>query len=53
MDANHRCFSISLFTTISVIGDAHDLTLAELRLETFWPVDEESKRLSRLLLGRP
>jgi len=35
---------ISLFTTISIIGDAHDLTLAELRLETFWPVDEGSKK---------
>jgi transcriptional regulator with XRE-family HTH domain len=41
---------ISLFTTIAIIGDAHDLTLAELRLETFWPVDEESKHgLHRLL----
>lgn len=35
---------ISLFTTISIIGDAHDLTLAELRLETFWPANDESKR---------
>lgn len=35
---------VSLFTTISIIGDAHDLTLAELRLETFWPVDERSNR---------
>lgn len=33
---------ISLFTTISIIGDAHDLTLAELRLETFWPMDQTS-----------
>jgi len=33
---------VSFFTTISVIGDAHDLTLAELRLETFWPSDAES-----------
>ena len=33
---------ISLFTTIARIGDAHDLTLAELRLETFWPVDPTS-----------
>lgn len=33
---------VSFFTTISVIGDAHDLTLAELRLETFWPADEDS-----------
>jgi transcriptional regulator with XRE-family HTH domain len=41
---------ISLFTTIAIIGEAHDLTLAELRLETFWPVDEESKHgLHRLL----
>lgn len=38
---------ISLFTTIAIIGDAHDLTLAELRLETFWPVDEESDRAWR------
>lgn len=33
---------ISLFTTIAVIGDAHDLTLDELRIETFWPVDATS-----------
>jgi hypothetical protein len=36
--------NISLSSTISIIGDAHDLTLAELRLETFWPADEESRR---------
>ena len=35
---------VSLFTTIAIVGDAHDLTLAELRLETFWPVDEESAK---------
>lgn len=34
---------VSFFTTISVIGDAHDLTLAELRLETFWPADTDSR----------
>jgi hypothetical protein len=33
---------ISFFTTIARIGDAHDLTLAELRIETFWPLDAES-----------
>jgi len=33
---------ISFFTTIAIIGDAHDLTLAELRLETFWPMDQDS-----------
>ena len=34
---------VSLFTTIAVIGDAHDLTLAELRIETFWPADPASR----------
>jgi transcriptional regulator with XRE-family HTH domain len=33
---------VSLFTTIAVIGDAHDLTLSELRIETFWPADRDS-----------
>jgi transcriptional regulator with XRE-family HTH domain len=33
---------VSFFTTIARIGDAHDLTLAELRIETFWPLDAES-----------
>ena len=32
----------SLFTTIAIIGDAHDLTLNELRLDTFWPMDRVS-----------
>lgn len=41
---------ISLFTTISIIGDAHDLTLSELRLETFWPIDRDSAaRWERLI----
>lgn len=42
---------ISLFTTISIIGDAHDLTLAELRLETFWPMDRKSARRWQRLVG--
>ncbi len=41
---------VSLFTTIAIIGDAHDLTLAELRLETFWPTDPSSaERWQRLM----
>lgn len=41
---------VSLFTTIAVIGEAHDLTLAELRMETLWPVDPESaERWERLI----
>jgi len=33
---------VSLFTTVMTIGDSHDLTLNELRLETFWPADADS-----------
>ncbi|HUG07678.1 MAG TPA: helix-turn-helix transcriptional regulator [Acidimicrobiia bacterium] len=41
---------VSLFTTIAIVGDAHDLTLAELRLETFWPADPTSaERWKRLI----
>lgn len=43
---------ISLFTTISVIGDAHDLTLAELRLETFWPMDRITAERWKRVVGR-
>jgi transcriptional regulator with XRE-family HTH domain len=40
----------SLFTTIATIGDAHDLTLDELRIETFWPLDSASaERWKRLV----
>ncbi len=42
---------VSLFTTIAVIGDAHDLTLAELRLETFWPLDPLSAERWRRMFG--
>lgn len=41
---------VSLFSTISIIGDAHDLTLAELRLETFWPADPASAERWRRLM---
>lgn len=41
---------VALFTTIAIIGEAHDLTLAELRLESFWPVDRLSaERWKRLV----
>jgi hypothetical protein len=43
---------ISFFTTIARIGDAHDLTLAELRIETFWPLDAESAERWQRYVGR-
>lgn len=34
---------IRMCTTIATIGDAHDVTLNELRIETFFPMDDESR----------
>lgn len=45
--------TVRLFTTIATIGDAHDLTLAELRIETFWPMDDPSRRTWADLIGEP
>ena len=42
---------ISFLTTIAIIGDAHDLTVAELRIETFWPLDEVSASRWNELFG--
>lgn len=36
---------LSLLTTISTIGSPHDVTLDELRLETFFPADEAGRQL--------
>ncbi len=38
---------LKLFSTIATIGGAHDITLEELRLETFFAADEETERLLR------
>ena len=38
----------SLYTTIATLGAARDLTLTELRLELFYPADDETRAL---LLG--
>lgn len=42
---------VSLFATIAVIGDAHDLTLSELRIAAFWPVDRASAEVWRRAVG--
>lgn len=44
--------TVRLFMTIATIGDAHDLTLAELRIETFWPMDDSSGGRGRPSRGR-
>jgi transcriptional regulator with XRE-family HTH domain len=38
---------LKLFSTIATIGEAHDITLEELRLESFFAADEETERLLR------
>jgi hypothetical protein len=45
--------TVRLLTTIATIGDAHDLTLAELRIETFWPMDESSRWTWADHMGEP
>lgn len=41
---NHE---LKLFSTIATIGEAHDITLDELRLETFFAADDSTERLLR------
>ena len=41
---------IEFFTTIATVGDATDLTLSELRIETLWPANESSSRAWERLL---
>ncbi len=37
-------FELRLFSTFATIGAPYDVTLEELRIETFFPVDDASKR---------
>lgn len=42
---------VTLHSTIATLGAAYDVTLEELRLETFFPADEASERALRSLAG--
>ena len=42
---------LDMFTTIATIGAPHDVTLSELRIETFWPADEASDQAWRSMFG--
>lgn len=42
---------LRLFSVLSTIGTAIDLTLQELRIESFFPADAESERRLKALLG--
>jgi transcriptional regulator with XRE-family HTH domain len=41
--------TLRLFTTITTLGSPQDITLQELRIESFHPVDEATDRLARSL----
>ena len=41
----HGGETLSLISTISTLGSPYDVTLDELRLETFFPTDESSRRI--------
>jgi MmyB-like transcription regulator ligand binding domain len=36
--------SLRLFTTIATLGTPHDVTLQEIRIECFFPVDDATAR---------
>jgi transcriptional regulator with XRE-family HTH domain len=44
---------IRTFSTIMTLGTPQDVTLQELRIETFFPADEASDRILRSMAGHP
>lgn len=45
--------AVRLFSTVTTLGTPLDITLQELRIESFHAVDEDSKAIVRALLGGP
>lgn len=43
---------LNLFTTITTLGTPHDVTVHELRLESFFPADESSRRWFQAQAGQ-
>lgn len=43
--------TLRLFTTIATLGTPQDITLQELRVESFFPVDEETRETFRRWAG--
>jgi transcriptional regulator with XRE-family HTH domain len=44
-------WELRLFSTLMTLGTAQDVTLQELRIETFFPADDESERTWRTITG--
>jgi transcriptional regulator with XRE-family HTH domain len=51
MEIAKRDFKLNLFTMVSSFGSPHDVTLQQLRIETFFPADELSEQAIRALAG--
>ena len=45
MHFRQGAISLRLFTTIATLGTPHDVTIQELRIECFFPADEETSRV--------
>jgi hypothetical protein len=43
--------TLRYFTTLTTLGTPHDITLQELRIESFFPADEATEEVSRKLAG--
>ena len=41
--------TLRYFTTLTTLGTPHDITLQELRIESFFPADEATENASRTL----
>jgi hypothetical protein len=47
MHFRKRDVSLRLFTTIATLGTPRDVTLQELRIECFFPMDDDTARTLR------
>jgi MmyB-like transcription regulator ligand binding domain len=45
--------SLRLFTTIATLGTPQDVTLQELRIECFFPMDDATAKLLQSWAGSP
>jgi transcriptional regulator with XRE-family HTH domain len=52
MELTSDDFNVKLFSMVTTFGSPHDVTLQQLRIETFFPADEDSKTLIRQLENR-
>jgi transcriptional regulator with XRE-family HTH domain len=53
LQLSHDGLSANLYSTVTTLGTAQDITLQELRIESFHPADAESERVVRSLFGEP